>query len=104
MNEDQPRVPAGSPEGGEWTSENSGGYTSPAYRQSVMDAGRGMMSRSTPAQQGNHAKVLQFAETLKAFPSAASPETAYKELMKEYVAVHIKGQPAGTGAYDLTKK
>lgn len=72
-----------------------------ATKEETIAAGTEMMNQATEAQKQNHLKVIEWIKTLKNVPTTADPKTTYKECCNEWVAVHIKNQPAGTGSYNL---
>lgn len=72
-----------------------------ATKEQTIEAGTEMMTQATEAQKQNHLKVIEWIKTLKNVPSTTNPKTTYKECCKEWVAVYVKNQPAGTGSYNL---
>ena len=72
-----------------------------ATKEETISAGLDMMSRANPKQQENHAKAIEWIKTLKQVPSTFDPTTTYNVCLQEWYAIHVKGQPNGTGAYKL---
>jgi hypothetical protein len=71
------------------------------YKHQIISAGKLLQSKSRDDQKSNHQKVIDWIETLdeSTIPSTENPETTYKCLIKEWVAIFIKHQPNGTGSW-----
>lgn len=72
-----------------------------ATKEETITAGIEMMESVNPTQRENHQKVIAWIRTLKNVPSTTNAKTTYKECMNEWYHVHVKGQPNGTGSYNL---
>lgn len=72
-----------------------------ATKEQVIAAGMDMANRGHIALKKNHMKVIEWIKTLKNVPSTSSADATYKACCREYVEVVLKGNPNGTGAYNL---